>query len=149
LYASSGPDGNVAAITPGVFHDSGPGGDAVGIDWRYEGMSSGTLYMNSKCEGGNCNARGNGQIFPYLLAARDMVSDWHPAGKAPQINLRPFTLTPNQKEGITMFAPSPLPYNERWRFGFHNGKVPDVWAEIKYVCLFSIPMFSGRAEGEK
>src|SRR5208283_2960472 len=79
LYASSGPDGNVAAITPGVFHDSGPGGDAVGIDWRYEGMSSGTLYMNSKCEGGNCNARGNGQIFPYLLAARDMVSDWHPA----------------------------------------------------------------------
>jgi hypothetical protein len=151
LYASSGPDGAVPAITPGVFHDGeAPNQPGTGIDWQYETVAPPSTMAFSKIEGYVLNARGNGPLLSYLLAGRKQVTDWTSAGPAEMkgiIRVRPIDLTPNNMVGDTRMVPSK--FGEAWRVRFTNGKVPDVWAELKNCILYSIPLSSGRPESQK
>jgi hypothetical protein len=151
LYASSGPDGSVMAITPGVFHDGeAPNQPGTGIDWQYETVAPPSTMAFSKIEGFVLNARGFGPLLSWLLAGRKEVTDWTSAGPAEMkgiIRVRPIDLTPNNMVGITRIVPSK--FGEAWRVRFTNGKVADVWAELKSCIIYTIPLSSGRPESQK
>jgi hypothetical protein len=143
VYGSSAADGAVHAITPGTYNDNG-----AGIDWHYRTVSAGAMQTLSKCEGFNLNARGNGPINATFLSGRDMRTDWTPAPDTTrQVKARPFDLSPNQSAGISRMVESRV--NEHWVLEFDNGKQPDVWAELKYLDSYLIPMYSGREAGER
>jgi hypothetical protein len=138
LIASSGPDGTVQAITPGVYNDNG-----AGIDCQYETVAAQQAMTLCKLAGINLNARGNGSLFVSFLAGANRVTDWQGQGDPPwEVKLRPFQLDLNPTVGLSRGAPSRL--SERWRTRFTNGAIPDAWFSIKYACLFISPMFGGR-----
>jgi hypothetical protein len=142
LYGSSGPDGSVQAITPGVYFDNG-----AGIDWHYRSVSTGAMQSLSKFEGFNLNARGNGSINATALSGRDMLTDWTPGAPTTRaIKMRPFTLDPGQSAGISRFAESRV--NEHWMIEFDNGRVPGAWCELKDLVTYTIPMYNARDGGE-
>lgn len=142
LYGSSAPDGTVQAITPGIFNDNG-----TGIDWQYRTVSAGTMQALSKCEGFNLNARGLGNINPTFWAGRDIPLDWSPSPETTRaVKARPFVLSPEQSAGISRNVESRV--NEHWMLQFDNGKVADAWCELKYLEVYTIPLYSGREAGE-
>lgn len=143
LIASSGPDGTVQAITPGVYNDNG-----AGIDCQYEGIATQQMMSLSKLNGININARGNGSLFTYFIAGANRLTDWRPGNPVPSwlVQLRPFQLELNPTKGLSRNTPSRL--NERWRPGFSNGAIKDAWFSIKYATVFVSPMFQGRTSGE-
>jgi hypothetical protein len=142
LYGSSGPDGMVNAITPGIYSDN-----SMGIDWQYRTVSAGAMQSLSKAEGFNLNARGNGTIFPTFLSGRDMLTDWTPGSPTTRaIRMRGFDLAPNQSAGISRNCESRV--NEHWMMQFDNGKVPGAWCELKDLVIYTIPMYSGRDGSE-
>lgn len=141
LMGSSGPDGAVQAIQPGVYDDNG-----AGIDWQMETACPESMMSVCQITGFNANALGNGTIFPSFLAARAMVTDFQTGSKSKEIKMRPFDLSPDQGIGISRGCQART--NERWRLHLHNGAAPGVWASIKYACLFSRPVFDGRSELE-
>ena len=141
VYGTSGPDGGIHARTPGIFNDNG-----AGIDWRYRTASAGAMLGLSKIEGFTLNATGDGTINASFFAARDMKTDWHPAGKSRELRVRPFDLSIDQQAGISRKVPSKL--NEYWGLEFNNGKRPDVWCSLKFLKVYTIPTFDSREEDE-
>ena len=102
-----------------------------------------------KIEGFTLNARGNGTLFPYFIAARQMVTSWGQDGQAILGNIipaRPVDLDIMETEGISRMVPSKI--NEKWRMRFTNGKVPDAWFSLKWLAMYSIPMYAAREESE-
>jgi hypothetical protein len=144
VYGSSGPDGTVQAVNPGVFSDNG-----VGIDCIYETVCPQATMALSKIEGFTLNARGNGTLFPYFLAGRTMVTGQNDLGpiRSNIIACRPIQLDIMENEGLSRMVPSKV--NERWRMRFTNGKIADAWFSLKYLAMYSIPMYSGREESEQ
>lgn len=142
VYGSSGPDGQVQASQPGTFDDNG-----AGIDWQYETVCPQTAMAQSKCEGFLLNARGSGLLYSWLLAARKSAFGQQGGPKKRlSIPVRPIDLDVDQGEGISRAVPTKM--NEKWRLRFTNGKVPGAWASLKWAAIYTIPMFSGRAESE-
>lgn len=142
VFGSSGPDGTINAITPGIFSDNGSG-----IDWQYETVCpEGTMAL-SKIEGFQLNAKGNGKIYPRLIGGRKMLFDTE-NGQVDQlwIPLPAMDLNIEQSEGISYEVEER--YNEKWRVGFSNGKVPGAWASIKWISIFAIPFFTAHEGGE-
>jgi hypothetical protein len=140
LYGSSGPDGGVHAITPGVYNDNG-----AGIDHQYETVAGENMLVQSRIQGANFNIRGNGAIQVSFLAGRKMVSDFAPDGTPSRrfdVPLRVLILTPDMNEAISRMCRPKT--NERWRTRITNGNQPDVWFDLKYLCMFSKPTFTGR-----
>lgn len=145
IYGSSGPDGTVQASQRGTFDDNGEG-----IDWQYETVCPQQAMAVSKCEGFVLNARGAGKLFAWMLGMRASKygqQQGAPA-KPPVIPVRrPIDLDIEQGEGITRAVPTVL--SEKWRMRFTNGKVPGAWCSIKWLGIYTIPMYSGREESEK
>jgi hypothetical protein len=143
VYGSSAADGTVQAVTPGTFNDNG-----AGIDCIYETVSPLTTMSLSKIEGFTLNARGNGTLYPYFLAGRTMVTDQNQLGPVHGtiIPCRPIQLDVMENEGLSRMVPSKI--NERWRMRFTNGKVADAWFALKWLAIYSIPMYQARDSSE-
>jgi hypothetical protein len=137
IYGSSGPDGGLHAVTPGVYNDNG-----AGIDDQYETTSQGRMLSVCQIHGFNLNARGNGPLQVSFLGGRDMANDWDESGSSKELKVRPVDLKPDQSIGISRMTPPKT--NERWRVRLTNGCQPDIWSDIKYMCVFIRPIFSGR-----
>jgi hypothetical protein len=143
LISSSGPDGTVQAVSPGVYNDNGSG-----IDCQYESVAAQQMMTLCKLQGINMNARGNGQLFVSFIAGAKRITDWNPAEPTPPwlVPLRPFDLEINPTKGLSRNTPSRL--SERWRARYTNGAIPDAWFSVKYACVFVSPMFQARTAGE-
>ena len=143
LIASSGPDGTVQAVTPGVYNDNG-----AGIDCQYECVAAQEMMTLCKLQGLNMNARGNGSLFPWFIAGAHRFTDWTPGDPQPSwlVKLRPFQLQLNPAIGLSRNTPSRL--SERWRLRLTNGAIPDAWFSVKYACVFVSQMFQARTAGE-
>jgi hypothetical protein len=143
LIASSSPDGTVQAITPGVYNDNGQG-----IDQQYETVCDTGNMAISMLGGISANALGVGLMDVSVMVARSFVTSSGQPGSAPyetrEIKLQPFRLTPENWKG---YSGGGRGQNERFRARFTNGKRPDNWFALKYVNLFSRPIFSGRTAG--
>lgn len=143
LIASSGPDGTVQAITPGIYNDNG-----AGIDCQYETVAAQQMMTLCKLQGINMNARGNGSLFVSFIAGARRITDWGAVAPQPNwlVTLKPIQLELNPTKGISRNTPSRL--NERWRVRYTNGCVADAWFSMKYSCAFISPMFAGRNAAE-
>jgi hypothetical protein len=142
VYGSSGPDGQVQASQPGTFDDNGNG-----IDWQYETVCPQQSMALSKIEGFLLNARGSGLLYAWFLAARKSAFGQQGGPKKTlELRVRPIDLDIDQGQGISRAVPPKI--NEKWRLRFTNGKVPGAWASLKWVAIYTIPMFSGREESE-
>jgi hypothetical protein len=143
LIASSGPDGTVQAVTPGVYNDNG-----AGIDCQYESVAAQQMMTLCKLQGLNMNVRGNGALNVSFIAGARRITDWGGQAPAPQwlVKLKPIQLELNPTKGISRNTPSRL--NERWRVRYDNGAVADAWFSMKYSCVFISPMFQGRLAQE-
>ena len=144
VYGSSGPDGTVQAVNPGTFNDNG-----AGIDCIYETVCPQATMALCKIEGFTLNARGNGTLYPYFIAARAMVVGRDADGGAISGNIipcRPIDLDIMEMKGLSRMVPSKV--NEKWRMRFTNGKVADAWFNLKWLSMYSIPMYSAREENE-
>jgi hypothetical protein len=143
VYGSSAADGTVQAVTPGTFSDNG-----AGIDCIYETVCPQTTMALSKIEGFTLNARGNGTLYPYFLAGRTVVTGQNTLGPihGTIIPCRPIDLDIMENEGMSRMVPSKI--SERWRMRFTNGKVPGAWFNLKWLAMYTIPMFSAREESE-
>jgi hypothetical protein len=143
LIASSSPDGTVQAITPGVYQDNGEG-----IDCQYETVCDPGNMAVSMLGGVSANALGQGLMHVSVMAARSFVTSAGGSEQGPtatrEIKLQPFRLTPENWKGYSAGARG---QNERFRCRFTNGKTPAAWFGLKYVNLFSRPLFSGRTSG--
>jgi len=143
LIASSAPDGTVQAITPGVYSDNG-----AGIDCQYETVCDPGNMAVAMLGGLSANATGSGRINVSVMVARSYVDSSGEPGSAPtatrEIKLQPFLLTPENWKGYSSGARG---QNERFRARFTNGKTSDSWFALKYVSLFTRPLFSGRTSG--
>lgn len=144
VYGSSGFDGTVQAVTPGVFSDNG-----TGIESIYETVAPQTTLALCKIEGFSMNARGNGVLYPYFIAGRAKFDNQHKSGPLDKnvLAVRPINLTPDENEGLSRMVPSKL--NERWRLRWSNGKVPGAWWSVKWAAIYSIPMFGARPESQQ
>ena len=143
LFGSSGPDGTVQAVTPGTFNDNG-----AGIDCVYETVCTETTMSLSKIEGFTLNARGNGTLYPYFIGGREMITGQNQQGplKGLIIPCRPIALDVNENEGLSRMVPSKI--SERWRMRFTNGKQANSWFSLKWLAMYTIPMYSARDESE-
>lgn len=141
LFGSSGPDGTVQMIAPGVYNDN-----SAGIDWQYETTSVGQMQQLSHLQGVNLNARGVGNLFCSFIPGDRMVTDWQPGMKPFEVKLRPFVLELNPTKGLSRLSPPKL--NEKWRLRMTNGKIPDTWCAVKTAVIFTSPMFAGREANE-
>jgi hypothetical protein len=143
LIASSSPDGTIQAISPGVYNDNGQG-----IDCQYETVCDAGNMAVSMLGGLSINALGNGRMNVSVMVARSFVTSPGVGGQRPmetrEIKLAPFLLTPENWKGYSGGARG---QNERFRGRFTNGKVPDAWFALKYINLFTRPLFSGRTAG--
>ena len=137
LYGSSGPDGTVQAILPGIYNDNG-----AGIDCQYETTSVGQMQSLTHLQGVNINARGVGLLHVSFIPGARMVTDWRPGDKVFEVKLRPFVLELNPTKGLSRNTPPKL--NEKWRMRVTNGKTPDYWFALKTAVIFTSPMFQGR-----
>lgn len=152
LYGSSGPDGAVMAITPGIYHDGeSPTSPGIGIDSQYETMSGGMLLPFCKIEGFSLNARGNGKLYWAFISGRHQLDDWTPAGSPEKltgviVGKRPIDLIPNQHVGDSRMVSSK--FGERWRLHFSNGKVKDSWFDLKFAVLYAVPFSSDRPQSQ-
>ena len=143
VYGSSGPDGTVQAVNPGTFNDNG-----AGIDCIYETVCPQTTMALCKIEGFSLNAKGNGTLYPYVIAGRAMVTGQNNLGpiRSNILACRPIQLDILENEGLSRMVPSKL--NERFRMRFTNGKVPDAWFSLKWLAMYTIPFYSARDESE-
>lgn len=141
MFTSSGPDGTVQAVQPGIYNDNGDG-----IDFQYETTSVGAMQALSHLQGANFNVRGYGLLYASFIPGARMVTDWRPGDKPFEVKLRPLELELVPTKGITRMAPSRT--NEKWRLRLTNGKVADNWCAIKEAIVFTSPMFSGREVNE-
>lgn len=145
VYGSSAADGTVQGVTPGIFNDNG-----AGIDCRYQTVCPQTTMALSKIEGFTLNARGAGTLYPYFIGGRSMITGQQDLQGNPVKSLiipcRPIDLDILESEGLSRMVPSKI--NERWRMEFNNGKQPNAWFELKWLAMYSIPMYSAREQSE-
>ena len=143
VYGSSAADGTVQAVTPGIFSDNG-----AGIDCIFETVCTQTTMALCKIEGFTLNARGNGTLYPYFLAGRTVVTGENQLGPihGTIIPCRPIDLDIMENEGLSRMVPSKL--SERWRMRFTNGKVPGAFFMLKWLAIYTIPMYQARDESE-
>jgi hypothetical protein len=96
----------------------------------------------------SANALGAGRMNVSVMVARSYVASSGQPNAAPyqtrEIKLQPFVLTPENWKG---YSGGGRGQNERFRARFTNGKVPDSWFALKYVNMFTRPLFSGRTAG--
>lgn len=137
LYGSSGPDGTVQAVMPGVYNDNG-----AGIDCQYETTSVGQMQALSHLQGVNLSVRGVGELYVSFIPGARQVTDWKPGDKVFEVKLRPMELQLVPSKGISRNTPPKL--NEKWRMRVTNGKVPDAWFALKEAVVFTSTMFQGR-----
>ena len=142
-YGSSAADGTVQAVTPGTFSDNG-----AGIDSIYETVAPETTMALSKIEGFTLNARGNGTLYPYFIAGRTVVTGQNELGPihGTVIPCRPIDLEIMENEGLSRMVPSKV--SERWRMRFTNGKVPGAFFMLKWLAIYTIPLYQARSESE-
>jgi hypothetical protein len=140
LIGSSSPDGTVQAIMPGVYNDNGRG-----IDCQYETVCDAGNMAVSMLGGVSLNALGQGLMKVSVMIGRSYVtsSDRGPV-ETQEIKLAPFKLTPENWKG---YSAGGRGQNERFRCRVTNGKVTNAWFGLKYVNLFTRPIFSGRTSG--
>ena len=141
LLGSSSPDGTVQAITPGVYNDNG-----AGIDFQYETVCPQELMEVQMLGGVSLNAVGQGVLNVSVMVGRTFVVSqgqgrFGPQQQTNEIKIATFNLTPQSPTGYDAGARG---QNERFRLRFTNGKQRDAWADVKYACLFTRPLFSGR-----
>ena len=143
LIASSSPDGTVQAILPGVYNDNGQG-----IDCQYETVCDPGNLAVSMLGGVSLNALGQGLMEVSVMVARSYVTSSGGGQQGPiasrEIKLTPFHLTPETWKG---YSAGGRGQNERFRCRLTNGKAPNAWFGLKYVNLFTRPIFSGRTSG--
>jgi hypothetical protein len=133
----------VQAVTPGIFSDNG-----AGIDCIFETVCPQTTMALCKIEGFTLNARGNGTLYPYFLAGRTVVTGENQLGPlhGTIIPCRPIDLDIMESEGLSRMVPSKL--SERWRMRFTNGRVPGAFFMLKWLAMYTIPMYQARDESE-
>ena len=145
LVASSAPDGTVQAITTGVYNDNGEG-----IDCQYETVCDPGNMAVAMLGGLSANATGSGRMNVSVMVARSYVDSSGQPGGVPaptqEIKLPPFLLSPENWKGYSGGARG---QNERFRSRFTNGKMAGSWFALKYINLFTRPLFSGRTSGGK
>ena len=143
LFASSGPDGTVQAVKPGIYNDNG-----AGIDCQYESVAAQQMMTLCKLQGLNMNARGNGSLFVSFIAGARRITDWQDGTPQPNwlVTLKPIQLELNPSKGISRNTPSRV--SERWRVRYTNGAIADAWFSMKYSCVFISPMFQARLAAE-
>jgi hypothetical protein len=103
-----------------------------------------------KIEGFTLNAKGNGTLYPYFIAGRQMVTGYNDQGEAQRSNIiacRPVDLDINENEGLSRMVPSKI--NERWRMRFTNGKVADSWFSLKWLAMYHIPFSAARPQSQR
>lgn len=137
-FGSSGTDGWVNAVQPGVFNDNGDG-----IDWQYQTVCPQQLMAVRIIEGFSLNAKGNGPIqFQFIAAIQDPDGDGKPGWR--KYPAQSFDLNINQWNGISEWAEQDI--NERWSVLFTNGKQPNCWAQLKWMAIYSTDTFATRGE---
>lgn len=143
VYGSSGPDGTIQASKRGTFDDNGSG-----IDWVYETVAPQEAMALSLCEGFLANMRGAGQIMAWFLGMRASKFQQLDGKKAPPVVpiKRPINLDIEQSQGISRMLRPVL--SEKWRIRFTNNKTAGAWCSLKWITLYTIPLFTGRTEGE-
>jgi hypothetical protein len=141
LYSSSGPDGTVQAILPGIYNDNG-----AAIDCQYETTSIGQMQTLSHLQGVNLNVRGVGELYVSFIPGARLVTDWKPGDKVFEVKLRPFELELTPSKGLSRNTPPKL--NEKWRMRVTNGNVADSWFALKEAIVYTSSMFQGREANE-
>ncbi len=108
---------------------------AIRATWRYRMLGGVSL-----------NALGQGLMEISVMVARSYVTSSGRGERAEtrEIKLPPFKLTPENWKGYSAGARG---QNERFRCRFTNGKTTNAWFGLKYVNLFTRPIFSGRTSG--
>ncbi len=119
MFGSSGPDGTVNAIIPGIFNDNG-----AGIDCVYETVSIADLMRPQQLGGLSVNAIGYGDLSPSVIIGEGK----DPSGKS-EIKLLAMPLD------VIKFpkAVGARGIGERMRLRFTNGKQRDFWFDLKYA----------------
>jgi hypothetical protein len=134
-YASAIADGLVNARTPGRYDDNG-----AGIDWKCQTVSASLMQRPSKPEGVVISAVGNGPINVSFLAGRKRIDDPQVAGSI--LKCTPIDLTPRSRVDYTRKPGRAT--GEYWNVVLDNGKVPGVWASVKKMTVYVIPVKQAR-----
>lgn len=142
LYASSNPDGAVAAVTPGIYHDNG-----VGIDSYIETAAHQDLLRPCQLGGVQMNIDGEGQGTVEVLAMRvkkDGAAAGAPGG-APSANAGFEKKLKKPWIGGVPYACGAGGQNERIRLRISNNKQPNVWFDVKWAAIYARPVASARS----
>lgn len=142
LIASSGPDGLVHAITPGIYNDN-----QAGIDCQYETACPADAMSVNQLRGVTANALGVGMLRVSAMVGRIFkTSQNNQDRQTREIPLAAFPLTPENYRGLSAGARG---RNERFRLRFTNGKAKDAWFDLKWACLYTRPLTSARTGAGK
>lgn len=136
LAYTSTVDGTINARTAGRYNDNG-----AGIDWKYQTTSAKAMQKPSKPEGITISARGLGKINMSFLGGRKSLTDNKAAKKI--LRCQPIDLVPDQSADITRRPPRGGS-DEYWSVLMDNGKQPDVWASVKNLMVYVIPVKASR-----
>src|SRR5258708_5129669 len=119
MFGSSGADGTVNAIIPGIFNDNG-----AGIDCVYETVSIADLMRPQQLGGLSVNAIGYGDLSPSVIIGEGK----DPGGKS-EIKLLAMPLD------VIKFpkAVGARGIGERMRLRFTNGKQKGFWFDLNYA----------------
>jgi hypothetical protein len=152
LYASSNPDGAVAAITPGVYNDNGEGIDstlesACPVITNASGQVVKSLFGPSRLGGVQANIGGQGQIAISILSLRAKDPKQGgvnppPGGPAAAVAGTEVVLKPCQA-GVPYSSGGRLT-NERFRLRISNNKQRDVFFDVKWACIYAAPLSTAR-----
>jgi hypothetical protein len=142
LYASSNPDGAVAAIVPLMFNDNGEG-----IDSTYETAAPQDLMRPNQLGGVQANIAGSGNINLEILALRakdPREGGVVPAPGKPQANLGAVIPVKKKCQAGVPYSCGVKGQNERFRLRVSNGKQKDVWFDLQWASIHAKPLSSAR-----
>ena len=151
LYASSNPDGAVAAIIPGTLDDNGVGIDsqaetACPVIMNGDGKVVKSLMGPSRLGGVqlNVDGAGRGGVFVLGLRAKDPKQGGPPlAGKSKANVGAEIRLKKPWMAGIPYSCGGTMT-NERMRLRITNDKIPGNGFDLKWACLFAQPITTAR-----
>lgn len=138
-YTATDASGIINARTPGRYDDNG-----AGIDFKYQTISAKAMKKMCKPEGVVTSAVGFGALNVSLLAGRRRVTD--NKGPMHEVKMAPMELTPDTGVDFSRRA-ARTSLDEYWGVLYDNGKVPGVWASIKSLIVYVIPVKSSRGAG--
>lgn len=152
LYASSNPDGAIAAITPGVYNDNGEGIDSTiesscPVITNASGQVVKSLFGPSRLGGVQANIGGRGQLAISILSLRAKDPKQGgvnppPTGPAAALAGTEVVLKPCQA-GVPYSSGGRLT-NERFRLRISNNKQRDVWFDAKWAAIYAAPLSTAR-----